>query len=370
MSDDFSPVRFGGPHYAVGFSPWKKPLVRGFLPESQIAFVRNLNSVPCDASLMVWGRSQDPQIQRAIESGRLASDPKVIRLEDGFLRSVGLGAGLTRPLSWVADPLGIYYDATRPSGLEDLLSTHPFPPPLLQRAAALRERVVALNLTKYNVGTQGWTRPTNASRVILVPGQVEADASLRFGSPRIRTNLELLRAVRESHPSAFLVYKPHPDVASGLRGAGAGESQTPLWSDCVLKDVSMADVLPEVDEVHLLTSLTGFEALLRGKKVVCYGLPFFAGWGLTEDREPTPRRGRSLSLDALVAATLVLYPRYLSRTTAQMVSPETALDELVAWRELERRRPRSLTSRIAAVCTRGLVSLFNRIHDQRRSRSI
>ena len=36
-----------------------------------------------------------------------------------------------------------------------------------------------------------------------------------------------------------------------------------------------------VDEVHTLTSLTGFEALLRGIEVHAYGGPFYAGWGLT-----------------------------------------------------------------------------------------
>jgi len=67
--------------------------------------------------------------------------------------------------------------------------------------------------------------------------------------------------------------------------------------------------------------------------VVCYGLPFYAGWGLTEDILPVARRTRRLALDELVAGTLILYPTYISRTTGQFTTPERALDELLIWRE-------------------------------------
>jgi capsular polysaccharide export protein len=101
----------------------------------------------------------------------------------------------------------------------------------------------------------------------------------------------------------------------------------------VVVDVSMGELLPQVDEVHTLTSLAGFEALLRGKKVVCHGQPFYAGWGRTEDREPVARRTRRLTLDELVAGTLILYPTYVSRTTGRFTTAERALAELLAWRQ-------------------------------------
>jgi len=171
--------------------------------------------------------------------------------------------------------------------------------------------------------------------VILVPGQVEADASLAFGAPGIRRNLDLLRAVRAANPAAHLIYKPHPDVVAGLRRGGQGEDDARDWCDEVVFDVPMGDLLREIDELHTLTSLSGFEALLRGRKVVCYGQPFYAGWGLTFDIIPPARRDRRLTLDELVAGVLILYPAYLSRTTGRFTSPERALDELLAW-QLER----------------------------------
>jgi capsular polysaccharide export protein len=247
----------------------------------------------------VWGRTEAPPQAGA-----------VWRLEDGFLRSVGLGSELVRPLSWVVDRRGIYYDATQPSDLEHLLATHEFDEALRTRARALRKAIVAAGITKYNVGHGTWQRPAGARRVVLVPGQVESDASLRWGAPGLRRNMELLRAVREAEPDAYVVYKPHPDVVATLRGPGEGEDQAAAHCDEVVVDVPMERLLEKVDAVHVLTSLAGFEALLRGVAVTTWGQPFYAGWGLTHDREPNTRRRRRLSVEELAACALILYPRY------------------------------------------------------------
>jgi capsular polysaccharide export protein len=127
------------------------------------------------------------------------------------------------------------------------------------------------------------------------------------------------------------VYKPHPDVFARLRAEGQNEQNASRWCDEVVTDVAMGDLLTMVDEVHVITSLAGFEALLRGKPVTCYGQPFYAGWGLTQDVLPIVRRSRRLSLDELAAAVLILYPLYLSRDGQHLIEPEQALDELSAW---------------------------------------
>ena len=105
-----------------------------------------------------------------------------------------------------------------------------------------------------------------------------------------------------------------------------------MHCDEIVTDDAMGSLLEAVDEVHVLTSLAGFEALLRGRRVVTHGCPFYAGWGLTEDRVAQPRRTRRLTLDELTAAVLILYPVYVSGTTGQYTTPERALDELAAWR--------------------------------------
>ncbi|THJ23341.1 MAG: capsular polysaccharide biosynthesis protein [Nitrospira sp. CG24E] len=314
-------TRFPNDVYALSFSPWKKPIVRRFFQGNRVHFVDAVDQVPEDATLAVWGQGHQDEKR------------PIVRLEDAFLRSVGLGADLIQPLSWVMDSRGMYYDATAPSELEHALLTTEFPADLLMRAKRLRDRIVEGGLTKYNVGVGTWRRPQEALRVILVPGQVESDASIRYGGSSIRSNMQLLQAVREANPSAYVIYKPHPDVVAGLRTKGAGEDEALRWCDEVVTDVAMGTLLSAVDEVHVLTSLAGFEALLRGKKVTCYGQPFYAGWGLTDDRTPPARRTRRLTLDELVAGALILYPTYVSRTTGKFTTAERALDELLDWRQ-------------------------------------
>lgn len=309
---------------ATGFSAWKRPIVRSFLQGTSVRFSRHGDATGQrqEVPRVVWGCGQ----AGGYDKGRM------IHLEDGFLRSVGLGADLVRPVSWVVDPVGIYYDATRPSGLERILRDGDWDEAALKRARELKARIVASKITKYNVTGAPWRRPAHAGKVILVPGQVESDASIAFGAPQLRRNMDLLRAVREHNPDAWIVYKPHPDVVAGLRRKGLSEEAALDYGDEVVLDSPMGELLVEVDEVHVLTSLAGFEALMRGKRVHCYGMPFYAGWGLTVDHLACPRRDRTLSLDQLVAGTLIDYPTYISRTTGAYTTPERALDELLDWR--------------------------------------
>lgn len=318
-------VRLSPPRlYAVKFSWWKRPVLRQCFPHSSLRYVRCLSEVPEGETAIIWGQRGERQ-----EGRRHAH---VWRIEDGFLRSVGLGADLIRPMSWVVDERGTHYDATVVSDLEHCLATQRFDARIIERAARLRQRIVNEGLTKYNVGTGRWQRPPCTGRVILVPGQVETDASLTYGAPAIRTNLGLLKAVRQANREAHIIYKPHPDVVVGLRAKGVDEDEAGRWCDEVVSDVEMARFLEVVDEVHVMTSLAGFEALLRGKPVTCYGQPFYAGWGLTTDRVPHPRRTRTLTIDELVAGSLIEYPMYFSRDGERLLSPEQALDELLAWR--------------------------------------
>ena len=314
--------------HAFGLSPWKRSIVPRFFPRSRVVFTHDSRDIPDGAVLASWGYQTLPETLER----RIGSTVTRLRLEDGFLRSVGLGADLVRPLSWVIDSRGLYFDATQPSDLEVMLQDRSFDAALLTRAARLRDWIVGETLTKYNLGGRAWVRPAHTESVLLVPGQVESDASIRFGSPVIRHNIELLQAVRRARPDAWIVYKPHPDVVAGLRAAGAQEEQAARWCDELVTDVAVERLLSQVDEVHTMTSLTGFEALLRGVKVTCWGQPFFAGWGLGTDRHPPARRSRRLMLDELVAGALLLYPRYVRRASGEPCTPEEAVADLLSWR--------------------------------------
>lgn len=315
--------RFAEHIYAIGFSYFWKPVVQSFFQGSKVHFVKNASQVPAASTAVIWGR-------KVIEN--LPPSIKLYRLEDGFLRSVGLGALFTKPLSWVADSQGLYFDATAPSDLEQLLSQQRFSLNQLEQAQQLRQWLSEHRVSKYNTGSTPWQRPSTNKKVILVTGQVETDASLAFGAPGIKKNIELLQTVRHNNPNAYLIYKPHPDVLAGARALGENEQQANKYCDEQADNVDISTMLEQVDEVHVITSLAGFEALLRGTKVVCYGLPFYAGWGLTEDIEHCARRNRRLTLDELVAGSLICYPLYISKQSGFYSTALATAKALTQWR--------------------------------------
>ncbi|MBB5692172.1 capsular polysaccharide export protein, LipB/KpsS family [Muricoccus pecuniae] len=259
-------------------------------------------------------------------------------LEDGFVRSRGLGARFLPGASYSLDTRGAYYDPRQPSDLEMLLTEGGFGPELLARAAALRSEIVRRGVSKYNLAGGGaLPEIPRGRRVVLVPGQVEDDASVRLGGGAIRSNLGLLRAVREAEPDAFILYKPHPDLEAGFRRGRLRAEDVAGLADAVVGGVPLPALLPRIDALHTLTSLSGFEALLRGVAVTCWGQPFYAGWGLTADRAPLPpgRRDVPRRVDELVAAALILYPRYIDPVTLLPCPPEVMMERLEdssAWR--------------------------------------
>ena len=364
-------------HVALGMRLWKRAhLQRFFGRERPLRFAEDPAKAVARAraegrGLLVWG-ARAPEVE--------APDLPLWRVEDGFLRSRGLGAELVPPMSLVADDLGIYYDPRHPSRLETLIATAP-PPGGLARAEALAARIRALGVTKYNLhraadpvtahgalsegaapvdtapdglgpvdagpvqtepvqtGPDAWASAPAAGAALrlLVPGQVEDDASIRWGAGVVTTNLGLLEAVRAAHPEAWVIYKPHPDVEAGLRPGAIAPADLAGLADEVADRSDPLALLARVDAVWTMTSLLGFEALLRGLPVTCLGAPFYAGWGLTRDLGPVPERRRRApdghplprpTLAQLVHAALIAYPRYLDPVSRLPCPPEVIVERL------------------------------------------
>lgn len=314
--------------YAIKFSIWKQSFLPHFLKGSDVIFVKNAAAIPKKCSVIIWGSQQYPNLDASCQ---------IIRVEDGFLRSTGLGADLHKPISLVFDSQGIYYDSTKPSKIENILQNTVFSDADRSRAKALQAQIVAAGLSKYNLTGENWQRPQTDKTVILVPGQVENDVSIKFGSPHIKTNIDLLKAVKQANPDAYIVYKPHPDVVAGLRNTGQGENNAAQYCHEVIRNVDSVTMLKQVDEVHTMTSLIGFEALLRDVKVICYGQPFYSGWGLTQDIHPNTRRLKTLKVEELVSGVLIEYTRYVSRMNQEFITPEQAVEELIQQQEKSRK---------------------------------
>ena len=320
-------------HVCAGMRPWKHAPVSAFLtgaagrPVFEADPARALaEATRLDRPCVIWA-GQETQ---AIRARAAAQGVPLWRMEDGFLRSVGLGAQLLPAASLVIDDLGIYFDPTRESRLErHVAAAEALDPGARHRAEALARAVVALKLTKYNVGAAADLPDAGGRRLVLVPGQVEDDASIRLGCSHTRTNLGLLERARALFPDAFLVFKPHPDIEAGLRAGRVAEADLARLADHVAHRASAAHLLDRADVVVTMTSLMGFEGLLRGCEVHCLGVPFYAGWGLTTDHAEVPaRRQARPDLAALVHAALIAYPRYFDAQTGTACPPEVIVDRL------------------------------------------
>lgn len=305
---------------ASGMRLWKRaPLQKFFGQEKRMRFEDDV-----DKAQRLARRSG----RRRMAWASTASGDAV-RVEDGFLRSRGLGATLVPPMSLVLDSGGIYYDPERGCDLESLIRRRAggLRPDQMQRIQRVIREIVGSGLSKYNI--PGSFPDLPPGHRILVPGQVEDDASILKGSPALQSNAALLRRTREANPDAVLVWKPHPDVDAGLRKGTVDAPEQ--WADVVLGSCDIASVLTAVDEVWTLTSLAGFEALLRGCRVTVLGAPFYAGWGLTRDKGPVPARrlsGPRPDLAALAHAVLIDYPRYFDPVTGMPCPVEVVLERL------------------------------------------
>ena len=317
-----------GPHresrrLAIGPVVAEQPNVRRIL--ALLGYHTGWNPFRADA-IAAWGRKVSGR-RAALVAGVLQKP--LLTLEDGFLRSVGLGVHKAPLLSLIADPVGIYYDATGPSRLEQLIASHAsFPPELLRRAAAGRAAVRAGRITKYNVAHRPLSAELEGRDFVLVVDQTMGDASVRLGLADPRSFQQMLDAARQRFPQSFLVIKTHPDVAAGrkrgfLTGAVPGTlllaDQTDPWR-----------LIEAAQAVFTVTSMLGFEALLAERPVHTFGMPFYAGWGLTEDAQRLTRRTARPSIDALFAAAYLRYPVYYDPENDQLTSFEATLPRLAA----------------------------------------
>ncbi|EFM2925856.1 capsular polysaccharide biosynthesis protein [Campylobacter coli] len=316
--------------YFLGFTLWKRWFMRPFFKakNNKIIFLNSLDELykanlnPED-KIFIWGKKYDKTL--------LAKDfsNEIFLVEDGFLRSVFLGSDLTRPFSLIIDSKGLYVDPSKPSDLEDILQNHIFDESLKQRAKKLITMIMQNKFSKYNGLKHEKLNFNTNKKIILIPAQVEDDASMILGGAGYDT-LKLLQSVRKANENAFIVFKPHPDVLSGNRKGLKDKSIILKYCDEIIENVSIDSAINACDEVHTITSTSGFDALLRAKKVVVYGKPFYAGWGLTQDLHHISRRTRVLSLEELVAGVLILYPRYIHPKSKNLCEVELALDIMLA----------------------------------------
>lgn len=310
--------------FFVGANDWKYGFLADYLPEYRCAFtprrktamffrrvITQMSERP--AAIFIWGYTE-PYLFATLTK-RLGIP--CIRVEDAFIRSAELGAAHTTPYSLVFDRSGsLYYDPSQPSDVEELMNNHDFDssPELLEQADEGLELIRRLDISKYNPPvTEAKDRFAGFTgrRRIAVIGQVDNDKSMRMGNVDNWTMTEIISLAAFENPGCEIVYRPHPEVYRGLQRSKTRAARIRKICTISPPHEGFGQFLDSVDHVYVVTSLSGLEALIRGKKVTVMGAPFYAGWGLTDDRVKLPRRKRTLSLRELFAVTYLLYPRYL-----------------------------------------------------------
>lgn len=290
---------------------WKKTVLEKFLFCEKSNFIKEERLLKNNIEVATWGYKEE-----------LQKIKNLISIEDGFLRSSGLGSDIEDPLSLVIDTKGIYFNPKKESDLEYMINNEVLTKHEKQIGLKLIRELTKSKVTKYNVGSELDSKNIKLEnpkkKINLVVGQVEDDASIKLGSVSVKNDFELVEKVCSLKNGEVILYKPHPDVVSGNRKITITPEETveklqkkyPKNRIYLEKNGNIVDCFDLADEVHVITSTSGLEALLRNKKVNTYGLPFYGGYGLTNDMEKYPRYRRFISKEELAYYCYGIYPRY------------------------------------------------------------
>jgi capsule polysaccharide export protein KpsC/LpsZ len=340
-SDDLIPT------YVIGFSTWKSFMIDWF-PERRLFFLptslsektlykRYRSKILADkrSEIFIWGFKVDAGVLKFAKDNGVT----IKFVEDGFIRSLGLGATKTPPFSLTLDSLTPYFNSQEPSDLENLLNNYDFKanPDLMARAERFIEKLLGSGISKYNnaekIDISALYGEKTRKRVLVI-GQVEDDASIIYGSDRRYTNNDLVLIAALENPNSQVLYKPHPDVLAGHRPMQSNPDDVKHICQVLTQDIPLAQSFETIDHVYTITSQAGFEALIRGIHVTTLGCPFYAGWGLTDERQANSRRKRTLTMLEVFAAAYLLYPKYFDPIYKKSLSAEEALERLIQIKSL------------------------------------
>ncbi|TMV58933.1 capsular polysaccharide biosynthesis protein, partial [Thioclava sp. BHET1] len=274
----------------------------------------------------VWGRSPIAPRGERVAARRGAG---LVRIEDAFLRSIRPGRMGDGPTGLLIDHSGVHFDASHPSDLERILAGDPLDDhAILARARTGIARLIASDLSKYNLHDPDVEPP--APGYVLVVDQIRGDASVRHSGAAADVFETMLMEARAAHPGTRILLKTHPETQAGLRPGHYGSSHSDAQVSLYDAPVSPWKLLEGAIAVYTVSSQLGFEAILMGHRPHVFGQPFYAGWGLSEDRLPPPRRGRNLTRTQLFAGAMILYPIWYDPCRDRLTSFEGALDQLEA----------------------------------------
>ena len=259
-------------------------------------------------------------------------------IEDGFIRSIytwcaDIDSKSKSGISFVVDSSGFYFDSHVSSDLENLLNTYKVSPEEIEFSKQMVEKIVSNKISKYNNQPLDVSLPTSpAKKKVLIIDQSYGDMSLIRGGITDEIFKTMVSDAINENPDAEIFFKVHPDNLAKKKQSG--------FIDSISKEVKLLDcyanpitLLEQVDKVYVATSQMGFEALLCGKDVYVYGLPFYAGWGLTHDKISSSRRTKNLNLYELFYVAYVVYSHYIDPVNNTSCGIDRAIDYIIESRK-------------------------------------
>lgn len=234
-------------------------------------------------------------------------------------------------LGYVIDDLAHYYMADYPNRLIRKLNSDD----TITEAQRLRARTAIAyirehQISKYNAQPLV-TLPITQRPRVLVCDQTYADASTIYGHATDRVFEDMLIAAVQENPDAEILVKTHPDTVYEKRSL---QARAGFYSGLrsyrniryIRTPMNPIALLQQVDKVYVGSSGMGMEALLLDKEVVCFGAPFYAGWGPTVDRHDVPHRHRSRDIEELFYYFYVWYSHYATPESDGPCELEHALE--------------------------------------------
>lgn len=335
-----------GQEYKRIYNGWEnKPMLPYVFPRSEHTTTGKVDAV------VVWGYNTSDRNKKAL-SAAIRDNACVLFCEPGFISSTTTWADRFSNEKYriehsvMIDRGGQFFDATNKTDIETMLNN----PNLqitregIEEARRLIDKIVADKISKYNhqpiftptIGREGVPK-------VLVVDQSYGDFSIKRGLADDSTFAQMLDAAIAENPDADILVKTHPDTLAGKKGEKKGYYQDIAEHDNIYKvtfPINPYSLMEVCSKVYVCSSQFGLEALMAGKEVHTFGMPFYAGWGLTIDAQHLDRRTNTRTLEELFYIFYCLYTHWVDPERGCETTIDAVIDKMIALRSEYLSKPR------------------------------
>jgi capsular polysaccharide export protein len=209
----------------------------------------------------------------------------------------------------------------------------------INRGQEIINYIILNGLSKYNCQMSKIPKSVLGvlNHSVLVIDQAYGDQSIVSSNADDSTFYEMLITAVKENPRKNIFVKVHPESQTGGRGGFYTDSvinkaikETGRKIFKLTEPVNPINLLKLVDKVYTCSSGFGFEALMCRKPVVCFGIPFYARLGLTDDRNPKAQEKIMITrIEELVRIVFDKFSVFRDTYTNKVISVDRALNYIV-----------------------------------------